>query len=375
MKLTCTAADLRSAAEWTAKIAPSNPNHPLLAGVLLKAADTVTLSATDYNTFGTATVPTAVVRDEGTVAVSARLLAKIAAVIPARSEVTLTADGAQLEVKAERARWMLPTLDHRDWLSFPDPGEPLGEIDGDELNRALDRVLPAVSTLDELPILLGVLVRFGDDLTLLATDKYRVARQIARWRPNGTFRGSVVAPGQMLRHAGSEGPVTIRQSDTVISLQQAHRTVMGRLFAEQFVKADAVLQAPIDNAATEVTVSVSALRSAVDESAVMLNDHAHLVLDFSAEGVAIRPQGDQLPGSSDAIADVISVDGEPITIGVKYAYLRDALKAMACETVRFTFTGRATAGFVIRPVINGEVDDSYRHIVMPLRLRERSAAA
>jgi DNA polymerase-3 subunit beta len=363
---------LAHAAGWVAKIAPSKPGNPVLAGVLLRAGESLSLQACDYETFGSAAMVGAVVHEPGTAVVSARLLAEVAKVIPAKAEVTLLADGSRMAVTAGRSRWALPELDPEAWPHFPVAPGSLGTVDGAEFGRALDRVLPAVSNDEARRVLTGVRVEFAPEtVSLVATDTYRLARATIPWDGGQEDVSSLIVPAEMLRHATVDGPVAISQDGSVVTVSTRTRVVSGRLLAGEYPKYATILSAPEEAAserkATIVTVGAPELRAVVDGAAVVLGEHGHIRLAFADGTCGVRPAGDNR-GDADSDVDLVDMAGPAITVAVAHRFLRDALACLEAPQARLTFTARATAGFLLQPVTDGEVDGDYRHILMPLNI-------
>ena len=75
---------LADSVAWAARTLPTRPSMPMLAGLLVEAADSgLTMSSFDYEVSGRVAVP-ADVDEPGRVLVSGRLLADIARALPAR---------------------------------------------------------------------------------------------------------------------------------------------------------------------------------------------------------------------------------------------------------------------------------------------------
>lgn len=370
MKLTCTGADLHRAAAWTAKIAPSNPSSPVLAGVRLTAEDGLTLAATDFETFGTATCA-AIVQDGGSTVVSARLLAAVAKMIPAKDDVALVSDGSRLEIRHGRSRWALPEMETDLWPTFPSVGEPIGKMSGAVLSRALDRVLPACGAPDvKPPILSGVLVEFGEGLTLTATDRYRIATVELPWQPAIEGSEPIVIPATVLGHAAAESEVDISTENGVVGIRSGGFTVLGRLLADKYPPVRDVAAQPKAKAETTATVNVQALRDAIDGVAIVLGtDESHLLIGFSEDGVDISPVvAGKNNGEADSQVDLIAHTGPAIQVKVKHQIVADALRCLDSPLAVFTFTGSARAAFVAEPADeNGSVTDTtYSHVMMPM---------
>jgi len=72
-----------------------------------------------------------------------------------------------------------------DYPTLPSAPEPTGTIQGDVFTQAVAQVAIAADRGDTLPILTGVRMEIeGDKITLLATDRYRLAMRELTWKPN-----------------------------------------------------------------------------------------------------------------------------------------------------------------------------------------------
>jgi DNA polymerase-3 subunit beta len=372
VKLICTGADLSRAAAWAAKIAPSNPATPVMAGVLLDAGDVLTLSATDYETFGTATC-NAIIQDQGRTVVSARLLAAVAkAITPPAAEATLVSDGSRLEVRCGKSRWALPEMATDLWPTFPGAGEPIGKVGGAQLERALDRVLPAAGKPDiEPPIFAGVRLTFTEGLRLEASDRYRIATADLPWQPAIGEAEPIVVPATVLKHAAAAGDVEISTEGGTVGLKSGGFTVLGRLLAGQFPKEfDGYVTRIKGSTKTTATIDTQALLSTINGVTVVLSTEAHILLAFTEDGVNVSPISDKTSnddGDADSEVDLQSFDGPEITVKTKHAVIADALRCLDSPSAGFQFTGNKNAPFVIEPVDDsGKVLDDYSHVLVPL---------
>ena len=74
-----------------------------------------------------------------------------------------------------------------DYPTLPSAPQPSGSIDGHLFTQAVAQVSVAADRGDTLPILTGVRVEVeGDTMTLLATDRYRLAMRELHWNPTAT---------------------------------------------------------------------------------------------------------------------------------------------------------------------------------------------
>jgi len=175
---------LADAVAWTARAVPTRPPVPVLAGVLIDASadGTVTLSSFDYEVSARGTFPATVER-EGSVLVSGRLLREIANALP-HKPVEFTLDGTKVSVTCGASRFTLATMPVDQYPSLPEMPEQSGTVDGATLQAAVAQVTSAASRDETLPILTGVRMEIeGSTISLLATDRYRLALRELPWKP------------------------------------------------------------------------------------------------------------------------------------------------------------------------------------------------
>ncbi|GIH14821.1 DNA polymerase III subunit beta family protein [Rugosimonospora africana] len=170
-------------AEATARLArllPARSVHPAHAGVLLRADDDgLLLIAADGEVSARLRVP-AVTHGRGEVVVSRRGLAETVAALDV-PEIRLVAEGSRLAVRTPGARFALPSLGDVRPATAALPREA-GRVSSAALRAAVTPVAGAASREHALPVFTGVRLRSdGDRLSLLATDRYRLASASLTW--------------------------------------------------------------------------------------------------------------------------------------------------------------------------------------------------
>ena len=180
-----------------------------------------------------------------------RLLAEIAKSLPqADVEVAIVAD--MLMLTCGSAEFALVSLPLEDYPKLPELPAAIGTIDGGELATAAAQVGPSASRDDTLPMLTGVCMTFdGAELTLAATDRYRLAVRRLGWEPaDPSLHASALVPARTLadvaRTMGAGRPVTIafgrpdpdagRPADGLISFEGGGRRLTARLIGAEFIK-------------------------------------------------------------------------------------------------------------------------------------------
>ena len=209
---------LAEAVTWTARSLSPRPPVPVLSGLLLKAeAGTVSLSSFDYETSARLEIP-ADIAAEGTILVSGRLLADICRSLPS-APVDVETDGNKVTLTCRRSSFHLATMPEAEYPPLPALPPISGTVPGDSFAQAVSQVIIAASKDDTLPILTGVRMEIEDDLiTLLATDRYRLAMREVPWKPvtPGISTSALVKAktlNEVAKTLGSSGDINLALAD------------------------------------------------------------------------------------------------------------------------------------------------------------------
>src|SRR5918912_2541798 len=175
---------LADAVAWTAKSLPSRPSVPVLAGVMLRAAEgRLHVSGFDYEVSSQVTVDVQADAD-GAALVSGRLLAEITKALPGKP-VEVAAVGSHVEITCGSARFTLPTMPVEDYPTLPEMPESAGTVDAGAFHAAVAQVAVAAGRDETLPMMTGVRIELnGSSMAMLATDRYRLAMRELEWNPD-----------------------------------------------------------------------------------------------------------------------------------------------------------------------------------------------
>jgi DNA-binding transcriptional MerR regulator len=230
-----------------------------------------------------------------------------------------------------------------------------------ELAAALDAVRFAVSTDPELPTLRGVLFDIdGEDLHVVATDRYRLAVARAGTAGHGAGRVQVVVPAPLTDavRALLDGEETVRFSvdGDRVTLEAGDRQAAGRCVDHDFPDYRRLLP-PAGPERRLVPVETASLREAVETGPVRREEpdgQALSVLQVH-EDATVTLCGE---GGGD-------MDGESSRVAVNRGFLLDALAAGARDRLTLEI-GASTAPIVIRR----PDDEGAYSLLMPVRLED-----
>ncbi len=366
---------LADAVTWVARGLPARPPVPVLSGVLVEAdaAGTVTLSAFDYEVSAKVTVA-ADVDAAGTVLVAGRLLSDISRNLPTGKPVDVATDGTKVQVTCGTSRFSLLMMQADDYPTLPAAPQASGTIAGDVFTQAVQQVAIAADRGDTLPILTGVKMTVdGERVTLLATDRYRLAMRELTWHPASSDAAyTALVPARTLsdtaKSLGAAGSVELALGDNaggdgLIGFEAGQRRATTRLLDGEYPKVTSIFPTSVD---TEAVVGTGELIEAVKRVSLVAERNTPVRLRFTDGELAIEAGTGDDAQASEAVAATLT--GPPIEVAFNPHFLLDGLGVLGAAYTRFSFTQP------LRPAVlsgqadaDGEADSSYRYVLMPVR--------
>jgi len=382
------------AVAWTARALPARPTVPVLAGMRLHAEDgELTLSSFDYDVSALAKLPVDA-EATGSALVSGRLLAEISRSLPGRP-VQINSDGGRAVLTCGSATFNLLTMPEDEYPALPEMPPAAGTVGSDAFATAVSQTAVAAGRDDTLPSLTGVRIEIeGDTLTLISTDRYRLAIRELRWTPaRPDMSAAVLVPAKALTDtarslttaaevsialalpgegtgdraagypgAGYQGAGYQVGGDGMIGFEAGGRRTTTRLLSGEFPRYRTLLPATV-SATAEVSTAV--LAESVRRVALVAERNTAVRLSFSADQLTLEAgTGDE--AQADEVIEA-AFDGEDLTIAFNPTYLLDGLTAMDSDTTRIAFTEPGKPALLTgKPGPDGSPD--YRYLLMPFRL-------
>lgn len=378
MNVTLDRAEFADAVAICARHLAKTASTPVLSGIHLEVAgDALTLRATDWDVFASATVTAIGIDDEGdggTVA-PGRFLAEIAKALDAPT-VTLSLDGARLVVASGSARFSMGTMAAEDFPAMPELPPAAGSLSAPALVVAVAQVAVGAAREDAMiavrPAMSAVLMEPGDTLTLVASDTFRLPVREVAWTaaPDGDTE-PVLWPATTLADAmklmGS-GMVTLHSGvgahgSPVVALSAPDRELHARVVSGEFPSWRRFIPA---DTPYEVEVERDALMGAVRRASLAATGKGvePVVLTVAAGMIAISC-GRQEHASDEVTTPYAGPDFEVL---FNPANLREALGCFVSDRVVFGFQADRDVPHTRKIVaLTGKADDGYRHLLMPLR--------
>ncbi|MGI6870919.1 DNA polymerase III subunit beta [Amycolatopsis sp. 3B14] len=328
MDLTVSTAVLAASTAEAVRLLPA----PALGGVLLTAgADGLGLAAVAPDHALRLDRP-ALVHTGGEALVPLRPLAETVRALDAE-EVRVSVEESRLVVRAPGGRFALPLLDRGLHPGVAAPPPAAGSVAGRTLRGALEAVASAASREDALPIFTGVRMwTEGDVLTLLATDRYRMALATLDWTGG---RLDALAPAAALsalaRGLGAAPSVGLGADSDRLGLTWGPDSFATALLAVPFPdeRARELVRAQPSGV---VELDAEALVAALRRASPYAGPRGTVTL-AGWDGELRVISSDPHSGESEQVVKA-SVSGGRLSATYQARYLLDALRPFAGRTVR-----------------------------------------
>jgi DNA polymerase-3 subunit beta len=365
------------AVSFAVKLLPQRTTLPILSGVLIEATETgLILSSFDYEVSAQTEIA-ADVEETGKVLVSGRLLADIASRLP-NAPVRFSTNDSRITVSSGSATFTLLSMPVEEYPSIPKVGEQSGLVPAEEFAAAVAQVAVAASRDDVTPVITGVQLEISENsLSLVATDRYRVAVREIDWDPgSNTTQGTITAlvPARTLQEVGKtfghSGTISVAITSTddreLIAFTAEKKTVTSLLIKGNFPPVRRLFPETVDNYAV---MNTAELIEATRRVQLVLEREAALRFTFTAEGLTLEAVGSEQAQASEKIDAILS--GSDTVVSLKPQFLLDGLSAVHSEFVRISFTKTENPNKPGPVLITSQTSreqagaDSYRYLLQP----------
>ena len=339
------------AVSFVVKLLPQRNPQPILAGVLIEASDEgLSLAAFDYEASARTTIE-ATVDEPGTILVHGRLLSEIASRLPNAPIQIEVGEDDGIVLTCGSARFTLASMPVQEYPAIPEVSGESGLVPAEEFATAIAQVAFAASRDDVTPVLTGVQLEVaGTSLSLVATDRYRVALRDVSWDGGGVAADdestTALVPARTLTEVGKtfahSGDIQVSFSGSgdreIIAFTSGNKTVTSLLIKGNFPPVRRLFPEQTDHYAV---VNTAELAEAVRRVSLVLDRSAPLRFTFTEDGVSMDASGTEQARASESVDATLA--GEDVTLGLNPQYLLEALGAVKSEFARITFTSSDNA--------------------------------
>lgn len=348
-------------------VSEKRQNKPILAHVLVVAADgQVVLTGTDEE-IEIVTKAYADVREPGAIAVPGRKLLDIVRTVPVEAEIRVVTDGNRLRLLVGKSRFVLSTMPAEDFPNLIEvPWEVSLSLSRGELRRVIEKTHFCMAQQDVRYYLNGLMLEvLSGSLKAVAADGHRLALCSVEVETREVGEKQVILPRkavtEMMRFLGNDGgPVEMAFSTNHVRLKQDELVFVSKLIDGRFPDYHRVIPATVKE---EVVLPRGRFKEMLTRVGIVSGD--------KMRGIRLEFRDNLLVGSAtnrehDEAQEEMVLDEEmpPLEIGFNVNYLLEAVSALEGDEVRFAWNGENSACRLVAAL--GEETQVY--VVMPVRL-------
>jgi DNA polymerase-3 subunit beta len=211
-------------------------------------------------------------------------------------------------------------------------------------------------------------------MTLLATDRYRLAIKELEWRPESSDTSlHALVPAKILADTAKTlgplgGDVTVALTrggigEGMIGFVGGERRTTSRLLDGDFPKVRNLLP---DHHTAQARITVAALVEVVRRVALVAERTTPIRLSFSEDGLVVEAGGSEDARASEAME--AGYEGEPMQVAFNPGYLLDGLAALDGPVAVLSLTDPRKPAVLAPAGADGELIPGYRYLIMPIRI-------
>lgn len=367
MKFSCEKALLQNAIGLTSRAVSQKSSIPALEGLLLQAAEAVTVSGYNMQT-GIRTSLSADVAEPGELVLNARLFGDIIRKMP-DDAITFSSDERMtVHLHCGDADFDIMGLSAAEYPELPEVEDEYAvSLQQRTLRSMIDETLFAVSTNESRPVHTGSLFEISDQgLTVVSVDGFRLAvRKEPLERVDGGYF-SFVAPGSALSEVEKicddvEDLATITLGKRHILFEVGGTQLICRRLEGEFLDYKSAI--PRKNPISVVADTKELIQS-IDRVSVVISEKLKSPVRCVFDHDKVFLSAKTANGEAKDVCRVAG-DGGELEIGFNNRYLMEALRYAPADTVKIELnTGVSPA--IIVPT---EGEENFLYMVLPVRLK------
>lgn len=366
---------LNEAVSFAVRLLPQRTTLPILSGILIEAdANALRFSVFDYDTSAQVEI-SAKVEESGRVLVSGRLLAEIVNKLP-NAAVDFSTDGSKVQVNCGSAKFSLLTMPIDEYPNLPEIPSATGLVNGEAFASAISQIAVAASREDVTPVLTTVLLETTQEsISLVATDRYRVAVQEVAWKGTGLSSEQIaLIPAKTLQEIAktfaNQGEVAISINPSsekdLIAFKANNRSVTSRLIKGNYPAVRTLFPERIENFAI---INTSDLLDSTRRVSLVLERESPIKFSFSSDSLNLEATGGETAQASENID--VKLTGPDVVVSLKPQFLIDGLAGINTEFVKIGFTNSDNPNRPSPVLITNhstkekELSDGYMYLLQP----------
>lgn len=365
MKLVCTKTNLLNGVQTVSRAVPNKTTMSILECILIDASNNmITLTANDMD-LGIETIIEGDVREEGLIAIDAKIFLEIVRKLP-DSDVRIETDSSyKVTITCEKAKFNIMGKSGEDFSYLPIvEKENSVVISQFTLKELVRQTIFSISDNDSNKLMTGELFEInGDELKVVSSDGHRIS--IRKVQLRDTYNATkVVVPGKTLNEVSkilpgeAEGILNIYFTSRHIVFSFDNTTVVSRLIEGEYFNIDRMLSSDYE---TKVKINKKEFLNCIDRATLLTREGDRKPVVMNIMDGAMELKIDSALGSMNEDID-IEKQGKNLMIGFNPKFLIDALRVIDDEEIDLYMVNPKAPCFIKNE------EQSYIYLILPVSL-------
>lgn len=348
---------------------------PILLSILISAREgSVNFSATDLE-IGIKVEIASKTEEEGDVVIPAKMFLELINTLPS-GKITLETKPEGLELLGDKIKSVFQTSLSEDFPKLYDKkGEKNSVVNKNIIKNDLLKVVFAASQDLTRPALSGVLIKKNSEKDegslIVATDGYRLSLKKYKLEKKEQLKEgvSILIPSRVIRElilitkGMDEVETYISKENNQVLFFQNDTTLVGRLIEAEFPAFEKIIP---DDFSTKTIFDREDLERAVKTCYIFARNSANIIkLSFKKDKIIASANTPSV--GENTIEIEAKTNGEENEIAFNARYLLDLFSNIEEETMSFEMAGPLNPG-----VFKIVGDESFLHLIMPIRVQQES---
>lgn len=369
MKLTVESTALADAVSWASRIIDSRPILPALSGLKLETGEgTLKLSSFNTEISSRLEIP-ATIEEAGTVLVKAKVLADITHSLSSDAQVSITSTDDRFTLTCNKSKFTLQCMSLSMYPELPQVPSTFGQVDAQTFVQAITQTSIASMKDYAIPLLSGIhIICKADKVTLLATDRQRLAQSTFTWSSGEDTDISFILRGTILRDLArtfnQQHNVSLGfnpEQPTIVGVENDLHTSTIQIIDGEYPCLDPLLDVTYD---IQAVLDRQACIDAIKRVCLVGERNAIVRFNLTEKELTLSVGRSEEAYAQESLD--IDLDGEPITISFKSSFLLDGLQSISEPYVRMKLNAPLKpVEFNGQQEIDGDESLDYRYIMVP----------
>ncbi len=349
------------------KIISQKPQLPILSTILLEAKKTeIIINATNLELSLIIQIP-GKIEEEGKICLPAKTLQEIVYSLPPEN-ITITQKQDLFNLICGKNKISINAIKPDEYPTLPQPSQnsKKWQIKTTDWQKLCQQVVFSASTDETRPVLTGIkIISDENKLLAVATDGYRLSQK--KLKGKYELKGEIIIPAKALSelsriiHEEEIIIIDVDKKQNQVIFQCGQSKLISRLLEGEFPEFSKIIPSAT---LIEAVVDREGFNQALKIASVFARESANIIkLKIEKSKCKISANAPQV-GQNETELDV-QFKGEELEIAFNYRFVQDFLNSIEEDQIVMKFNGP------LSPVIFQPVkDDSYLHIIMPVRLQQ-----